>query len=88
MSRFTKTAFALSLLVASSATAFAGEGTYAPVAVASPATGAAPDRGVAGSFVFSQAEGGSTEARPAVSASGPARGPALVAGGFNAGLNG
>lgn len=87
MSRFTKTAFALSLLVVSSATAFAGEGTYRPVAVASPAAGVASDRGVAGSFAFGQAEGQQIDQRPAVAATGAA-GRAIVASGFNAGLNG
>jgi len=57
-------AAALSLLMLPAATAFASEGSYAPVAVASPASGTAVSKPIGGSFVYSQGEGGQSQASP------------------------
>lgn len=79
------------LLSLSGGSAFAdGEGTFVPTVVASPASGASPDRGTGRSFTYNQAEGGQPEMMAASPARGPARGVALSAGSFsyNAGLNG
>lgn len=84
------TAAALSLLVLSSATAFASEGTFEPQQVASPASGAAPRGDVGMSFVYSMGEGGQTASAPAAAAARPASPTAVAAGAFayNPGLNG
>ena len=84
-------AAALSLLVLPAATAFAGEGSFQPQAVASAASGAGGYASVGQSFVYNQAEGGQQDqnAAPAFTAGGFAPVSASTAANqYNAGLNG
>jgi hypothetical protein len=90
MSRIPILVLGMSLLAVSTTAALAdGEGTYSPVAVASPAQGRVVDAGTRGSFIFSQGEGGQAEARPVIAAP-TARSLPIASGSFqfNAGQNG
>jgi hypothetical protein len=87
--RHSTLAAALSLLMLPAASAFAdGEGSAMPQAVASPASGHADHR-VAAQVIYSQGEGGQSDARPAAQPAGAPMRQAVTSGMFlNLGTNG